>query len=170
MKNKSYSQTILKEEKHKSNRWITFVLLLMFATILGLGMKINEKVHFMTHPLLTNFMNISHWIPYENWFQPYDHTVSASMIYHRLSENYFVNGTNQCAVIANGIVLSSQENQVIILQDNGIMATYGNLDERLIKNDERVLKGAVIGTFTESVTLDFELNGEKMDYESALAT
>ena len=156
-------------EKKRTPLFVKLVLLLMAFMIVGLSIKINEKVQFTSHPFVIKILNIGNWIPYENWFSYYDKTVSSSIVYHRINDNYFVNGTNQCVTISDGIILSVNDTQVVVLQDNGVIATYGNLNEILVKSDERVLQGAVLATFSESVTLDFEADGEKMDYESALA-
>lgn len=167
-KDKYRSRYLTQNEKQATPFFIKIVLFLMILMILGLGYKINEKTDFMNQPFITKILHAGNWIPYENWFSYYDHTVSSNLTYHRLTENYFVNGSNQCVTIQDGVVISASLNQVLVLQDNGILTTYGNLEEVLVKHDERILKGTILATFKESITLDFEMNGEKMDYETAM--
>ena len=57
---------------------------------------------------------------------------------------------------------------VSIKQDNGVVATYGNLDEVKVKKGERILKEKILGTYTSYVTIDFLKDQKLIAYDEAL--
>lgn len=148
--------------KKEKTPFVNFILFLMFCLLLFLGAKINEKKKWTELPA------ISTWIPYESWLNDYDRSVSKNIEYHLLTENIYTNGTNTCAVLFDGIVLEVKDDQVTILHDNQVQAVYGHMQEILVKADERILKGQKIGTFEESLTLDFKKDQKVLTYEEVL--
>lgn len=148
--------------KKEKTPFVNFILFLMFCLLLFLGAKINEKKKWIELPV------ISTWIPYESWLNDYDRSVSKNIEYHLLTENIYTNGTNTCAVLFDGIVLEVKDDQVTILHDNQVQAVYGHMQEILVKADERILKGQKIGTFEESLTLDFKKDQKVLTYEEVL--
>lgn len=55
-------------------------------------------------------------------------------------------------------------------QDNGVLTTYGNLMEVNVKEEERILKSSILGTYESYITIDFMKDGKSMNYEEALQT
>ena len=99
-----------------------------------------------------------------------DTSVSAAS-YQKLADNYYVNGSTTCSSILNGVVLSinDDEKNILVQHDNGVLATYGNLESIDVIAGERVNQGAALGSFNESVKMDFLYNGAAIDYLQAMA-
>ena len=147
--------------KSKANFVNPFIFLL-FCIALFLGFKINVKQNWIQIPA------IGTWLPYENWFQFYDHEVSASIEYHHLVDDMYTNGTNSCASLFDGIVLKTDEESVTVLHDNGVLGVYAQLEDVVVKGDERVLKGQSLGIFKDSLKLEFKKDDQKLSYEEVV--
>ncbi len=57
---------------------------------------------------------------------------------------------------------------ITLKQDNGVIATYGNLNEVQVQKEDRVLKSKAIGVYEDYVTIDFMLNHKDIPYGNAL--
>ena len=107
------------------------------------------------------------------WFSLKEEAVSTTPVYTPLEENQYTNGTNIAYNVYHGVVLHVQTNKdnkqsVSIKQDNGVVATYGNLDEVKVKKGERILKEKILGTYTSYVTIDFLKDQKLIAYDEAL--
>lgn len=148
--------------KTKNNsRWMKKFIFVLFCIALFLGFKINDKKQWFIFP-------IHSWLPFERWFSLTDFSVSKDINYYHLVDNLYTNGTNQCTTLFDGIVLEVEENKVHILSDEGIQIVYGELTHTIIQVDERVLKGQTIGTFDDSLTLNFSKDNQVMSYEEVM--
>lgn len=118
---------------------------------------------------------LSQWIPFENWFGN-KNTVSVSLNTHyTLKENHFYDAENhQVISIDDGIVIymDKQESGYLIMvkQDNGVLVTYGAMSEVHVNENDRILKGQILGLCQEAVYLDFSLNGITLDFDEALSS
>lgn len=153
----------------KKNPFTKMVLVAMLLSIGILVYKIEEKVNIIKPFLYNSYQTLGSWIPYEKWFPYFDQSVSTTIQYQLLSDNFYVNGSNSAGCISDGIVLAIADNRVTVLQDNGIISVYGHLDSVLVKVDERILKGATLGTFEEFLSIDFMKDNQAIDYQSAMA-
>lgn len=156
----------MRKPRKKQRNYFKIAMMLMFLVCGTLLYKINEKKAFLSFEHLKQ--NIRLWIPYENLFNFYDHQVSTSIKYQLVSDNYYVNGTNSCVSLFDGIVVQVNETSIVMYHDNGVKITYGHLNDVMVKVDERILKGKTIGMFEDTVQLDFMKDGVVLDYESVL--
>lgn len=149
---------------------LTMIIMLLVA--LTLGYRINEVKQFVKIPeaIRLSVKNLTAWFPFESWFNLKDTSVSAAN-YQKLADNYYVNGSTTCSSILNGVVLSinDDEKNILVQHDNGVLATYGNLESIDVIAGERVNQGAALGSFNESVKMDFLYNGAAIDYLQAMA-
>lgn len=156
------------------------IMLAMGAAVLTLAFFINDKLGLVDIPKELSNINlglVSEWIPFEHWFSKEDaKTVNAQPSYSLLKDNEYSNGTNQANLLMDGVVLHVQDGgegkkgSVSVRHDNGVVATYGHLDSISVKQDERLLKGAVIGSFQEYISIDLLQNNKKIDLNTALKT
>ena len=149
---------------------LTMIIMLLVA--LTLGYRINEVKQFVKIPeaIRLSVKNLTAWFPFESWFNLKDTSGSAAS-YQKLADNYYVNGSTTCSSILNGVVLSinDDEKNILVQHDNGVLATYGNLESIDVIAGERVNQGAALGSFNESVKMDFLYNGAAIDYLQAMA-
>ena len=161
------------QEKTSGFNWFyRVIILLMILSTLTLGYKINEKKQFVKIPetLILKVQNISQWFPFENWFSLNTHSVASTLNYQQLLDNYYVNGSTQCSSVLDGVVLNveNDEHRVLVKHDNGVLATYGNLETLNVKENDRILKGNILGNFNESLTMDFVYNDQSISYDEAI--
>ncbi len=169
-------------EEIRPPRLFTFVYRLLMCGmgvgVFALAYMVNDKIGFIDLPedfKNINFGMVSEWIPFEDWFS---HTDDATMVnaipsYQLLKENQYSNGTNQANLILDGVVMHVESGDtslgsVTIRHDNGVIATYGHLSQIQIKQDERLQRGAVAGTYDDYVTLTFLKGGKSIDLADAL--
>lgn len=158
-----------------------FYKVLMGAMALGivaLAYLVNDKIGWIALPndfAAQSIGRISEWLPFDSWFhqQSEDQSVAALPAYSLLDNNRYANGTNQAHLLMDGVVLHVEEkdgaqSSVTIRHDNGVIVTYGHLDQVQIKQDERLKKGDVAGSFMEYVTLDMVKDKQSVDLEHAL--
>lgn len=153
------------------------VMLVMCACVVVLALLVNQKLNLVEMPsVITNFKveDLGSWLPFENWFSLKDEAVSATPSYTLLKDDHYTNGTNTANAASDGVILHIQKNKdgkssISMKQDNGIVATYANLDEVTMKQDERVLKGTAMGTYTSYVTLTFLKDNQKISLDDALS-
>lgn len=146
-------------------------MILMVLAALTLGYKINEVKQFVKIPesMSLTIKNLTAWFPFESWFKSQDTTVLVTA-YQKLADNYYVNGSTTCQSILPGVVLSinEEEKNILVQHDNGVLATYSNLESIDVLAGERIDQGAALGSFNESVKLDFLYNGAAIDYLQAM--
>lgn len=149
-------------KKKEKKGFINQLIFILFLVACFLGYKINEKTQWF--PL----SSIGTWLPYENWFQSFEPTVSAPIQYYHLIDNVYTNGTNTCASLFDGIILDVSDTTITVLHDNGVKAVYGDCKDVIVQVDERILKGKAMGTISDSLTLEFTLNNEKISFEEVM--
>ena len=74
--------------------------------------------------------------------------------------------------LKKGLYIASEQESgklILVKQDNGLIVTYGLLNEVLCDEDDRVIKGVLLGKAEAEVYLDFSWQGESLSYEEALA-
>ncbi len=119
---------------------------------------------------------ISEWLPFDGWFSTEDkegEAVSALPVYSLLEGNKYANGTNQARLMMDGVVLhveakDEQKSSVTIRQDNGVIVTFGHLNQVQVKQDERLKTGDVLGDFHDYVQLIMIKNKQSVDYQTAM--
>lgn len=169
-----------KEENHRPHTLFKlcyrFVMLVMGVCVFVLALLLNQKLNLVQMPaVLQDFKisNLSSWLPFENWFSLKDETVSATPAYSLLKDNHYANGSNVAYNAYDGVILHVQTSSegkttITVKQDNGVVATYGSLSEVSLKQDERILKGRPLGTYTSYVTIDFLKDNISVAYDKAL--
>ncbi len=150
---------------------------IMMVAVVALAYLINDKINLVQLPENLSIASVSEWLPFDHWFSstPKEESVAALPTYTLLKDNQYANGTNQANLILDGVVLHVEEkdpakNSVTVRHDNGVIITYGHLNQISIKANERLKKGAVIGTFNEYVTLDIIKDNQRIDLTSALGS
>lgn len=179
-----HSQIRQREKKLSFFNFLYFLTIVsLIAGGLYMGYLINEKEHYVdTDKMISTVqskLNEWHldrfvaWLPFENWFSDPSKAVSQAVSYVAYKDDYFFSDSNQAVAIAPGVVIHCSEQEsgklVIIKQDNGILATYGALQDVQCHENDRILKGSVLGTYDEAVFLQFHLNSEKISYEEAFS-
>ena len=130
-------------------------MLAMVGASLGLGWMINEKQQWVDpKPVLQqievlseklHLKSLSAWLPFEKWFGK-EQPVAAPVSYELIQDHYYKPASgNQVQSIADGVVLyiGEQESGAIVMvkQDNGVLVTYGALQEVQVHLNDRILKG-----------------------------
>ena len=179
-----YSRVNQKDKKLSFFNFLYFITI--FSLIVGgcyVGYLINEQKHFIDNERLVNTVqskinewNLDKfvgWLPFEGWFRGDSKAVSEIISYSPYQDDYFFSDSNRAISIADGIVIYCDEQEsgkiVMIKQDNGVIATYGALQEIQCHENDRILKGTVLGTYEEAIFLQFHLNSNKITYEEAMA-
>ena len=153
------------------------VMLMMCICVVVLALLLNQKLNLVKMPAVIQQLNLEDlgsWLPFESWFSLKDEAVSTSPVYTLLKDDHYSNGTNQARNGYAGIVLHVQKqadkkSSVTIKQDNGVVVTYGNLNEVKVKQDDRILKEAVLGTADSYVTINALKDNEKIKVSDAFS-
>ncbi len=173
---------LVQEEERSSFTLVTLfyrvVMVLMCLVVLCLGVLLNQKLHLIQMPLILekfSLQQLSSWIPMEQWFSLKEQAVSSVPVYTPIKENQYTNGANTVYNTYDGVVkhiekLQNNRYDVTLQQDNGVLTTYGNLMEVNVKEEERILKSSILGTYESYITIDFMKDGKSMNYEEALQT
>lgn len=149
-------------KKKPRTGFVNFFILILFCAALFLGFKINEKKKWIELPA------VGSWLPYENWFKVGEKSVSSIQSLHHLIDDYYTTGGNVAVSLYDGIVLKSDENSLSILHDNGLKVVYSHLEDVIVKTDERILKGANLASYKDSLHLQFYKDDKKLTYEEVL--
>lgn len=157
----------------------SLVMLMLCCTAVVLGERIYSAGGF--EPVIEaaaqlsetlNLTQLKQWIFLEKWMNQKTLAVSSSA-YQQIEGQYYEPDQHEVVSIDDGIVIfcGTQDSGqlVMIRQDNGLIATYGLLNEVFCKEDDRIQKGTLIGRAEAEVYLDFSYQGESMSYEEALA-
>lgn len=174
------------QKKKRTPLFSLLYLITIFSMIAGclyLGYLINEEKHFIDQDKLIgsiqtkmkelDLSKFTMWLPFEKWFKEDTNQVVSNISYIAYRDDYFFGDSNKAAAIDDGIVIYCSEQDsgkiVMVKQDNGIIATYGALTDVQCAENDRILKGTVLGTFDEAIFLQFYLNGDKISYEEAVS-
>lgn len=155
---------------------LTFLMLLA----IGLGYLIitEQRIPTVLNRLQKTLQaqHLHDWLPFEGWFSfgQTDAEVSASLQYQPVADKFYTNQSNQAVCLADGIVIYADYadtlgHTIVIKQDNGVTATYANLESMQAAKDDRVLKGTVIGTYQDRLYLDFFKDRQTLTYDEAMA-
>lgn len=152
------------------------IIITMCIGIFLLAFMINQKTNWIELPAAIKNItleDVKDWMPFEGWFSLKDETVAAYPSYTSIKEDEYVNGSNMAYNIMDGVVLHVQQKEngkgsITIRQDNGILVTYGALTTIDVKQDERILKGSILGSFESSLTINCMKDEQKVDFQTAL--
>ena len=167
-----------KPREHRLARLLYhIVMLVMGMCVLTLALLLNQKLELVSLPVAVGdfrLQDLGSWLPFENWFSLKEEPVSTSPVYTLLKDDHYSNGTNQARSGYAGVVLHVQKqadkkSSVTVKQDNGAVVTYGNLNEVKVKQDDRILKEAVLGTADSYVTINALKDNEKIKVSDAFS-
>lgn len=152
------------------------IMVVMCICVLVLALLLNQKMNWVTLPAYIEKLHlesIASWIPFDSWFSTKDKTVATTHSYQLLNDNQYTNGSNQATTLMAGVVgyIQSSENgyyTITIKQDNGVITTYGNLKDVQIKENERIIKDSIIGTYETFITLDFMRDNQTIPMNEAV--
>lgn len=101
-----------------------------------------------------------------------DMVVSSDIRYVSLGDDYFTSDGNIIASLEDGVVTyvnGKDESYTIIVEyDNGIRATYNEVNEVNVFVNDRVYKDDILGSFNEKVQIVFIKDNKKISYEEVL--
>lgn len=171
----------LEEEEHSKGAGLFrllyhAVMLLMFVCVAVLALLLNQKLHLVQMPAFMEELHLeqlSSWVPFETWFSLKDTPVSNTQKYTKTGEDTYRNDSNSVYNLYDGVVLHIQpmENgtsNVTMKQDNGVVTTYEGVIDVSIKEEERILKDKIMGTYGESIGISFMKNNQKLEMNEAL--
>ena len=102
-----------------------------------------------------------------------DMVVSGSSNYIELGEDYYISDGFLATSIDSGVVsyVNGKDDNytVIVVYDNGVMATYYNLIDVNVFSNDRVYLGDILGSYNEKVKIVFIRNNEKIKYEDVVS-
>ena len=102
----------------------------------------------------------------------HDMVVSSNIRYVSLGDDYFTSDGNIIASLEDGVVTyvnGKDESYTIIVEyDNGIRATYNEVNEVNVFVNDRVYKDDILGSFNEKVQIVFIKDNKKISYEEVL--
>lgn len=171
-----------KEERKASSRIVNSMFTLVMGLLCCAVVVLSEKIYQANgfEPVMTGLKTLSEsfsltelkqWLFLEKWMNDETAAVSSSS-YQWIEENYYETSHHEVRCIDDGIVIyvDHQDSGAVIMvhQDNGLIVSYGLLNEVYCKEDDRVLQGVLIGKVEEEVYLDFTLDGVSMSYEEAV--
>lgn len=178
IQSRRYSRFAYEEDRGSSWLFKLVYRLMIFVMCIGvctLALLINQKMQWIKLP--EAFMNfkvedVSKWLPFENWFSLKDEAVASYPTYSHIKDDLYANGSNTVYTLGDGVVLHVQQKEngkgsVTIQQDNGVVVTYGSLTSISSKQDERILKGSVIGTYEETVSIVCVKENAKVELDQA---
>ena len=119
-----------------------------------------------------NLNELKEWIFLEKWINGQILQVSSNS-YQLVGNQMYEVADHEVLTIDDGIVIYCAEQNdslmVMVRQDNGLIVTYGQLNEVFCREDDRVVAGSVLAKVQYQVYLDFSWQGESISYEEALA-
>ena len=168
------------EEEHRKGPHIFrflyhTVMLMMFVCVAVLALLLNEKLHLVEMPAFMKELHLeelSSWLPLEDFLELKDQSVSSPVSYTKVKEDTYRNDTNTVNNLYDGVVLHIQkmENQdvcIVMKQDNGVVTTYEGVKDVSVKENERILKDKVLGTYQDQIMISFMKDNRKLDMHEA---
>lgn len=102
-----------------------------------------------------------------------DQAVSSDVNYINLGDDYYTSDGNMVVSMFDGIVsyVNGKDNNytVIVEYNNGVRATYNNVNEVNVYVNDVVYQNDILGTFNEKVGIIFIKDNEKISYEEVIA-
>lgn len=150
---------------------IMFVLLAVFTYL-----KITPEGNYINDHVLAkkNLESLVSWVNNQFYsFFPNNNLVSVSSVveYNHLKDNLYTNNSNEVVNFQKGRVIYKGEQEllgkyiIIMLQDN-IEITFGNMTDTFVSEYDNVDKGTVIGTYSDNLIIIFSHNGKEIDYDT----
>ena len=171
----------LEPEEHKKGVGLFRVLyhgvmVLMVICVAVLALLLNQKLHLVSMPAFVEDLHLeqlSTWLPFEDWFSLKDQSVGSTISYTKTGEELYRNDTNSVYNLYDGTILHIQpyengESSITIKQDNGVVATYEGVKDVAIKEEERILKDKILGTYEEQIKISFMKNNQKLEMNEAV--
>ena len=182
-KRRTRASRLNKEEKSWLTRIVSsifsFIMVLMGCVAVVLTGQIYEAGGF--DPVIEKWDEISssislthlkEWLFLEKWISNQVLQVS-SHSYQWVEDQVYEVSNHEVIAIDDGIVIycgkQNEKAMVMVRQDNGLIVTYGQLNEVFCSEDDRLVAGAVLAKVEDQVYLDFSWQGESISYEEALA-
>lgn len=171
-----------KEETKTASRIVNSLYSLMILMMCCVAVVLTNKIHAaggfdMLAAKLSetvdalNLTQLKQWIFLEKWMNEKTLTVSSSS-YHWIEGQYYEVDNHEVSAVDDGIVIfcGQQDSGKVLMvrQDNGLIVTYGLLNEVFCDTDDRIVKGTLIAKVSDEVYLDFSWQGVSMSYEEAL--
>lgn len=149
----------------KIYQWLyRLVISMMIIIVMVLSYLIYHNIPY--HQLNISIpLTIKSWLPFDFIDEVDNLTVSNSINYLLIEANKYHNNTNQVISVCNGIVLGSDNKQVVILSDNGLKVYYDNLTITNVYPQERIRKGDILGVYEQYIELYAYDRNEKIAYE-----
>lgn len=180
-----------KEDNSKSKYIKTFILNMFYKSLITLVIFLmglifiknsdsnKEKVKKVVYQdnisfsQIYNFYkkNIGDIIPFKNIYKDnikkvsndtFDYknvTKQSNGFLFEIDNNYIISS------FQNGLVIEKSEDSIKIDGDDGVIITYGNLDNINLNIYDEVEKGEIIGEASDEVYLEFYKDGEYLSYE-----
>lgn len=98
-------------------------------------------------------------------------TVSQQISYTHLKDNYYTNQSNEALNFDKGRVIYVGEQDilgqyVIVLLENNIEVTYGNLNDVFVSPYDQVEEGTILGTYQDQIMIIFNQGDKEIDYST----
>lgn len=110
----------------------------------------------------------------KKYFDPFFDSKEVTKVveYELIEGNYYTNNTNKVESLENGTVLFIGNQQflgsyIVIQGESGIITTYGLLEGVNYKQNDKIKKGDLLGTYNNQFMLVFEYQGSEISYEKA---
>lgn len=102
-----------------------------------------------------------------------DQVVSSNVSYINVGEDYYTSEGNLVVAMDDGVITyvnGKDENYTIIVEyDNGVRATYNEVNEVNVYVNDRVYSDDILGSFDDKVEIIFIKNSEKLSYEEVIS-
>ncbi len=89
-------------------------------------------------------------------------TVSSNVMYEQIATGIYQCEDEKIRCLDDGIVQAVDNNQIIILYQNGVKATYSNLASTLVKAYDRIENNEVIATYEQQFALSLIKNNQEV--------
>ena len=164
---------------NKSSRfnWLYRLMIVFMVSIsIFLGALIVTQTPFSDVKMMVysyvEDLELNDLLLFENWFSGSSIAVNGSFAYELVRPNYYKNNSNIVYAIDDGVVVyvTSYDGyyQVIVNHDNGVLCTYSDVLDVMVKVDDRILKDSILGTYQDAVYMDFMYENVDISYEEAL--
>ncbi len=154
-----------------------FVLIAMLVCVLGLSLMIGTRMQLPIAMHAWDYVQSIQWssfLPFETWFaneQP--QSVAAFDAYEEVGDHRYHNGSNEATSPFGGMIRHIEEQNetycVSLLLDDGTLVNIANLKEVQVKEDERIQRGGVLGTYQEYVEIRCFADGKEIEWKDVEA-
>lgn len=176
LNNKSESSKIFKCLMGIMTIYVLFMSFAIYAKKDQNGTFLNEI--FNTNMNFTNFNKtlnklLNPRIVSDNNSDIIDQVVSSNVSYIGVGEDYYTSEGNLVVALSDGVITyvnGKDESYTIIVEyDNGIRATYNEVNEVNVFVNDRVYSDDILGSFDDKVHMIFIKDNTKISYEDVVA-